>query len=341
MRLCYVPFEEIAALENLCEAWQEFIRGKRNKKDVQAFMLNLGDELALLHEDLITGKYRHGPYRQFAINDPKPRSIHKASVRDRLLHHAIHRKLYPFFARTFISDSFSCQTGKGLHRAIERFCVVARKVSRNGTRTCWILKCDVRKFFASIDHEILLNILKRRIADRRLADLLANIISSFDTIPGRGIPLGNLTSQLFANVYMNELDQFVKHELRMRHYIRYADDFVFLSQDRNELLRCLPRVVAFLLGPLNIGLHPDKVFVKTLASGVDFLGWVHFPKHSVLRTKVKRRMLRGIRKLPNNEKLQSCLGLIRHGNAYRIRVALLNDYWLFADKFIFDREETM
>ena len=304
-------------------------------------MLRLGDEIANLHLDLMNGTYLHGAYSHFRINDPKPREIHKATVRDRLLHHAIHRKLYPFFARTFIADSFSCQAGKGLHRAIERFCRATRKVSRNGTRTCWILKCDIRKFFASIDHEILLDILKRRIADCRLVDLLANIISSFDLTPGRGIPLGNLTSQLFANVYMNELDQFVKQDLRMKYYIRYADDFVFLSRDRDELLRCLPKVAAFLLGPLNIGLHPDKVFVKTLASGVDFLGWVHFPKRRVLRTKAKRRMIEGIRKLPKNERLQSYLGLIQHGNAYRISVTLLNDYWLWKNKLIFDHEGTL
>jgi len=109
-----ISFEEVASLENLCEAWQEFIRGKRKKKDVQAFQQNLGDELVGLHQDLMNGAYQHGAYKYFRINDPKPREIHKATVRDRLLHHAIHRKLYPFFAKTFIADSFSCQKGKGL-----------------------------------------------------------------------------------------------------------------------------------------------------------------------------------------------------------------------------------
>ncbi len=263
-------------MENLCEAWQEFIRGKRNKKDVQEFMLNLGDEIAVLHQELMNGEYRHGPYRHFAINDPKPRDIHTAMVRDRLLHHAIHRKLYPFFSRIFISDSFSCQTGKGLHRALACFSKHARKVSKNGTRTCWILKCDIRKFFASVDHGILLDILRSRIADRRLMGLLENVVKSFEVNPGKGIPLGNLTSQLFTKIYMKELDRFVKHALRMKYDARYADDFVFMSQNRSELLLCLPKVAAFLSGPLALSLHPDKVFIKTLASGVDFLGWVHF-----------------------------------------------------------------
>ena len=317
-------------MKNLCEAWQEFIRGKRKKKDVQEFMFHLGDEIANLHADLANGTYCHGGYSHFRINDPKPRNIHKASVRDRLLHHAIHRRLYPFFARTFISDSFSCQTGKGLHRALDRFCTMARKVGRNDTRTCWILKCDVCKFFASVDHTILIDILRGRIADKRLINLLENVIASFTTSSGKGIPLGNLTSQLFANVYMNELDQYVKHDLRVKYYIRYADDFVFLSHNRSELVHCLPKVIVFLSGSLNLNLHPDKVFIKTLASGVDFLGWIHFPHYRVLRTKVKKRMLRGARMEPKNGRLQSYLGLIQHGDTYEISVQLLNDYWFWA-----------
>jgi len=217
MKKCAVSFEEIVSIENLCEAWQEFIRGKRNRKDVQEFALRLGDELSVLHADLINGGYSHGNYQYFKINDPKPRDIHKATVRDRLLHHAIHRKLYPFFAARFIFDSFSCQTGKGLHRALGRFEALTRKPSRNNSRTCWILKCDIRKFFSSIDHGILCDILRDSITDHRLLDLLKDVIESFETNPGKGIPLGNLTSQLFANVYLDKLDQFVKYDLRIKY----------------------------------------------------------------------------------------------------------------------------
>ncbi len=330
-KICYVTFEEVACVENLCEAWQEFIRGKRKKKDVQEFMLHLGDEIVNLHQALISGAYRHGGYIHFRINDPKPREIHKATVRDRLLHHAIHRKLYPFFSSTFISDSFSCQKGKGLHRALNRFNYFARKSGRNNTKTCWVLKCDIRNFFASVDHVILLEILRDRIADRRLTWLLLNVIRSFEASPGKGIPLGNLTSQLFSNVYMNEFDYFVKHSLRMKYYARYADDFVFMSHDRSKLLHYLPKVAAFLLGYLALSLHPNKVFITTLASGVDFLGWVHFPHHRVIRTKVKKRMLKGVRKKSNHERLQSYLGLTQHGDAFKLRSQLLNDYWLWTN----------
>ena len=328
MKICTVTFEEVVSVENLCEAWQEFIRGKRGKKDVQAFMLHLGDEIVSLHEDLMSGRYPHGNYVHFRINDPKPRDIHKATVRDRLLHHAIHRKLYPFFETLFISDSFSCQIGKGVHRALERFKKFARKSGGNNTITCWILKCDIRKFFASVDHDILTGILRSRIANLRLLGLLTSVIKSFEASPGKGIPLGNLTSQLFANVCMNELDQFVKHDLRVKYYVRYADDFIFMSCDRFELLDYLPKVAAFLSGPLALNLHPDKVIIKTLASGVDFLGWVHFPHHRVLRTKTRQHMDKRISHNPDRQSVESYLGLLSHGNAYGMSRELENLWWL-------------
>lgn len=328
-KLLGVTFEDVASVENFCEAWQEFIRGKRKKKDVQEFAMNLGDEIVALHDELMSGGYQHGSYHHFAINDSKPRDIHKATVRDRLLHHAIHRKLYSFFSDMFISDSFSCQTGKGMHRAINRFRSMARKVSRNHTRTCWVLKCDIRKFFASIDHRILLAILEQQIEDRRLLDLLGRVVGSFEFSTGKGLPLGNLTSQLLANVYMNKLDQFVKQILRVKWYIRYADDFVFLSEDRNALVAHLSAVESFLSSRLLLRLHPDKVTIETVAYGVDFLGWVHFPNHRVLRTKTKRRMMNRIRKHPNNETLQSYRGLLDHGNAFELQEKMKNGYWLF------------
>ncbi|MBU0540486.1 reverse transcriptase/maturase family protein [Patescibacteria group bacterium] len=331
-KLFSVTFEEVVSVENLCEAWQEFIRGKRKKKDVQEFILRLGDQIADLHQNLMNGDYAHSDYLYFRINDPKPRDIHKANVRDRLMHHAIHRKLYPFFAKLFVADSFSCQADKGLHRALERFEILARKVSRNNTRTCWILKCDIRKFFASIDHHIMIDILRGRIADSRLHNLLERVIRSFEARPGKGIPLGNLTSQLFANIYMNEFDWFVKHEIQMKYYARYADDFIFMSHDRSELLKRLPRIAAFLSEPLALSLHPKKVFIKTLASGVDFLGWVHFPHHRVLRTKTKIRMNRRVNLCQDSQTIESYLGMLSHGDAYKLSRDLTNLCWLLASK---------
>ena len=184
-----ITFQEIIGMENLLEAWREFLNGKRSRPDVQQFSLKLMDNILSLHGDLANLTYTHGGYEAFPINDPKPRDIHKASVRDRLLHHALHRKLYPFFSMIFIADSFSCQLGKGAHRALERFEKFARKVGQNNTRTCWILKGDIRKFFANVHHDILENILRPRIPDDNIFSTLKNIISSFHTREGIGLPL--------------------------------------------------------------------------------------------------------------------------------------------------------
>ncbi len=288
--------------------------------DVAAFSLQLMDHLVTLHQDLADKTYRHGFYYPFRINDPKPRHIHKASVRDRLVHHSIYRILYPLFDRFFIHDSYSCRKDKGAHRAINRFRQFSRIVSRNNTKTAWVLKCDIRKFFATIDHAVLMTILQKRIKDNSTLCLLLELIESFQTerMMGVGLPLGNLTSQLFVNVYMNEFDQFVKRRLKVRHYIRYADDFVFMHSDREYLEGILPQIDDFLQINLKLSLHPGKVSIKTLASGVDFLGWVHFPDHRVLRTATKKRMLRLLRQSSSDERRASYTGLLSHGNMYKL-----------------------
>ena len=313
-------YKDIICIENLLEAWKEFLKGKRNKSGVKEFSRFFAHNVLKLHDDLKLRRYTHGGYHAFKINDPKPRDIHKATVRDRLLHHAIYRQLYPFFDRTFIADSYSCRKEKGTHKAMNRFRAFAYKVSKNNTKTCWVLKCDIRKFFASIDHGVLKAILIEYIPDRDILVLLSNIIDSFHSVPGKGLPLGNLTSQLLVNVYMNEFDQFAKHRLKAKQYIRYADDFVFLSDDRAWLESLLPRIREFLHERLCLDLHPKKVSIGTVAAGIDFLGWVHFSDHRVLRTVARRRMLRRIKDtIRKEETVQSYLGLLSHGNTRRLR----------------------
>ena len=273
------------------------------------------DNILALHRHLTTKTYEHSAYEAFNISDPKPRNIHKAQVRDRLLHHALCRLLYPFFDRTFIADSYSCRKEKGVHRALRRFQTFSYRASQNHTKTLWVLKCDVRKFFASIDQNILIRILEKHIPDQDILNLLSGIIGSFHTEEGKGLPLGNLTSQLLVNVYMNEFDQFMKHQVKAKYYIRYADDFVIFSDNKEQLKTVLLQVSAFLEFHLGLKLHPDKVFIKTVASGVDFLGWTHFPDHRVLRTVTKNRAFRHIRaNAGRRETVESCLGLLRHGS---------------------------
>ncbi|MEK7508311.1 MAG: reverse transcriptase/maturase family protein, partial [Patescibacteria group bacterium] len=239
-------FEEIISLENLLLAWPEFVLGKKNRADVRLFARDLMDNIISLHQDLASQNYRHGGYESFFVTDPKRRHIHKASVRDRLLHHAVYRILYPFFDRTFTVDSFSCRLDKGTHKAINQFQTMANKVSRNQTVTCWVLKGDIKKFFASIDHKILLDILDEYIPDKDIMGLLREIVGSFEGKPGVGFPLGNLTSQIFANVYLNIFDQWVKHRLKAEQYIRYADDFVILAPDKELLVSFVPSIKQFL-----------------------------------------------------------------------------------------------
>lgn len=315
-------YDNIISLENLLIAWQEFLCGKKNKKDTQEFGRYLMHNIISLHNDLKNKTYKHGEYKSFKISDPKPRDIHKSSVRDRLLHHAIYRVFYPHFDKRFICDSYSCRFGKGTHKAIQRFKYFAGKVSKNNTKTCWILKCDIRKFFANIDHRILLEILEKNVKDKDVIWLLGEVIGSFNT-KGRenvGLPLGNLTSQLLVNIYMDEFDQFVKNALHEKYYIRYADDFVFMSEDKARIKKIIPKISEFLEDKLKLSLHPDKLFVKTLASGVDFLGWVHFEKHRIIRTSTKKRMFRNIvMKNGKKETVQSYLGLLKHGNTEKLK----------------------
>ena len=318
--VCSHTYDDIISVENLLLAWREFKRGKTQKTDVQEFERTLMGNILSLHNTLVQKIYIHGGYKAFTINDPKRRDIHKASVRDRLLHHAVYRTLYPFFDKIFITDSYSCRNNKGTHKANRRFETFGGKVSKNHTKTCWGLKSDVRKFFASIDQQILLSILGEYIRDGDILRLAEEVILSFQsTGRGKGLPLGNLTSQLLVNIYMNKFDQFVKHKLKARYYIRYADDFVFLHQDKKYLESLIPQVSEFLNVHLKLILHPDKLFIKTLASGVDFLGWVHFPRHRVLRTVTKRRMFSKVGENPDNENsIASYKGMLSHGNGYSL-----------------------
>lgn len=172
-------FNEIISLENLFSAWSEFRRNKGKKEDVLKFEKNLEDNIFSLHNDLKNGLYKHDEYTGFFITDPKRRHVHKATVRDRILHHSIFRVLYPVFAPKFIYHSFSCQIGKGTHKGIKSVQKMFRKVSKNNTQPCYALKCDVKKFFDGINHKILLEILSRRIKDEKVMRLLKEVIGSF------------------------------------------------------------------------------------------------------------------------------------------------------------------
>lgn len=324
-------YEEIITIPNLLLAWREFQRGKKRRNDVLIFQNRLMDNILDLFRDLENRNYRHGPYQAFNISDPKPRNIHKATVRDRLLHRLLYQATYVYFDRRFINDSYSGRLGKGMHRANSRLTTIIRQLSHNDRRTVWALKGDIKKFFASIDHQVLKNILEKYLADSDLLWLFNQVIDSFETAnqDGVGLPLGNLTSQLLVNVYLNELDQFIKRHLKVEYYLRYADDFIILSLDRNELVALQARLELFLQAELKLELHPSKVFIKAIAGGVDFLGWVQFYDHRTLRTKTKKRMMKKIARKQEPETLISYFSMLKHGNAYRLKKNITDHYNIF------------
>jgi len=316
-------YKDIISIENLLVTWERFVRGKRHKTDIVRYEVRLSDNLIKLHKLLIARTYEHGIYSAFNISDPKPRNIHKATVQDRLLHHLIYKELYPYFEARFIYDSYSCRINKGTHRALDRFKQFADKVSKNNTRTCYILKCDIKKFFASIDQEVLMKIMERHIEDPELHWLIHQVIKSFHTTrSGVGLPLGNLTSQLLVNIYMHEFDMFMKQKLRVKYYIRYADDFAILSDNKTYLEELLPRMELFLNTKLKLQLHEHKVYIKTYATGVDFLGWIHFPYHRQIRTTTKRKITSKLKNYPKKETISSYRGLLEHGDTYELQKRL-------------------
>jgi Reverse transcriptase (RNA-dependent DNA polymerase). len=325
-------------LKNLFSAWREFRRGKLNKVDVLDFEKNLERNIFKLHDEFASEKYIHGQYKNFYVRDPKLRLISKADVRDRLVHQAVFRVLYHVFDRKYIFDSYSCRIEKGNHAAVRRLDSFCHKVSDNFNQSAFALKCDVKKFFASVDRRILFEIIKRTVKDEKALSLIKTILFSFNSREAIGLPLGNVTSQLFANIYLNELDWFIKRELKIKLYLRYCDDFIILDKDKNKLLAIVPILKIFLGEELKLKLHERKIIIRKLNQGIDFLGYVVLPHHRVLRTKTKNRVLRKIRIKKNdlknkligekcfNSSLNSYLGMLKHCHGHKNKVKF-SGYW--------------
>lgn len=275
------------------------------------------------------------------------RQIHKATVADRLVHHIVSSHLERIFEPTFIKHSYSCRKNKGTHKAVLSLWSMTQSLSGQSGQNCWALKCDIKKFFASVDQKILLNLISSRIADQDFLWLLQEIVSSYSSSKtpydqvSRGIPIGNLTSQFFANIYLNELDQFVTNSLKIENYIRYADDFVILSPHRDYLINLVPTISYFLKLKLNLELHPEKIILRKVKSGVDFLGYVVFPEYILPRTKTRRRLMQKIKEKINlyksgeitpdqlNQTIQSYFGYLCHTNSYKLRQELANLIWFW------------
>lgn len=329
-------YSQICDYKNLELAFQKARKGKTLKLYVIEFEQHLKENLQILQVELFFQTYKPRPLETFILRDPKTRKISKSDFRDRIIHHAICNIIESLFEKSFIFDSYANRIGKGTLKAVERFTHFARIVSRGYTRPCFVLKADIRHYFETVDHAILLGVLSKKIQDQRLLWLIQVILSNHQTEKlGKGMPLGNLTSQFFANVFLNELDQFVKHKLRAEHYIRYVDDFVILDSSKERLIEYKSKIDLFLREKLDLNLHPDKSKILRLEHSVGFLGLRIFPCHKRIQKRNIRRFDKKFRRLHTLyqnghierekvlEHFEGWLSYISHANTFKYRKHLV------------------
>ncbi|MBS1787613.1 MAG: RNA-directed DNA polymerase [Acidobacteria bacterium] len=331
---------QVIEFDNLLAAARKAQRGKRYQENVMRFNDRLGDELLQLQCELGTKSYRPGKYRTFQIVEPKKRMISAAPYRDRVVHHALCNVIAPIFERTFIRDSYANREGFGNHRALRRFTEFARS-SR------YVLQCDIRKYFPSIDHEILKTAIRRKI---KCADTLWLIETNIDAsneqeqvthffsgddlfTPSerrRGLPIGNLTSQFFANIYLNDLDHFVKERLRVEKYVRYVDDFALFGDDYRQLAEARAAIEER-LAALRLKIHPVKSQLFETRRGANFVGFRILPDRIRVRNENLRRSRRRLKKLQDDyrsgrfgldritQSVRSWVAHLEHGDTFRLR----------------------
>jgi len=318
-------FEKLVSFENLHEAFRRAYRGSGRTDEACEFNFYLEKELSVLKSELENGTYYPAKYRYFMISDPKERRISVAPFRDRVVHHALVRVLEPVFEPCFIYDSYATRVGKGTHRAVERAQQFLRK------NTCY-LKTDVEKYFDSVDHDVLLKLICRKVKDDKVIALSEKIIRNSDLSreldSGQGLPVGNLTSQFFANVYLNPLDHYFKDELGIKYYIRYMDDMVIFSNERDSLKEILKKQEAFLSGNLKLGLKHNATFLNIRQHGLPFLGFRIFPNLK----RIKRENLKRIRERLNQRKYELEAGVITE-EKFVMSVRSMFEYVRFADSF--------
>jgi retron-type reverse transcriptase len=343
-------YPRICAFENLYRAHRQARRGgKRRRPAVAAFEHDLGENLLRLREDLLHRTYRPGAYHNFIVIERKERKISAAPYRDRVVHHALINVIGSIFDARFIHDTYANRRGKGTHAALDRVQHFARRYP-------YVLQCDVREFFPSIDHAILRGLLARHIACQRTLWLIDCILESGAGVltdrytpvifPGddllaltrpRGLPIGNLTSQHWANLYLHPLDLFVKQDLRCKAYVRYSDDFLLFAGEKPTLHRWRAAIIRF-LQTLRLTLHEERAQVFPVQAGVSFLGWRQFPHYRLLRRDNVRHAVRRLRNQQQayrhgeldiealSKSVRGWLAHAGHGNTYRLRKRVLQQF---------------
>ena len=321
-------WNKITSFENLYDAYLKARRGKRYRSDVLIFSANLEENLLKIQKQLLNKTYRPKTYKQFYVYDPKKRLIQAPMFEDRIVHHALVNVIEPLFERKFIYDSYACRKGKGTHRAVSRVVYFERKLRKRGK--FYVLKGDISKYFPSVNHEILKSVLRRTIRCKKTLILLDMIVESTEA----GMPIGTLTSQLFANIYLDQLDHFVKDELGVKFYVRYMDDFVILHESKYYLKCVLERIREFVEERLKLKLN-GKTQIFPYTQGINFCGYRIWPTHILPRKRTIKRAKKRFKKFATlyregkveleyiKASLMSFLGYVKHCNSYRTTRSVL------------------
>jgi RNA-directed DNA polymerase len=353
------PASDLFSYRNIHRRYVDCRRNKRNTINALRFEINAEENIARLEYELKNRSYRPSRSILFAAKRPKVREIFAADFRDRVVHHILVHHLEPIWERIFIHDSYACRRDKGTHQAVVRLQSFLRKITKNGKVRAYYLQLDIKDFFTSIDKKILLGLIRKKINDpaslwlaemtifwdctqsyvlrgqRQLLEAIPGNKSLFGKNNERGLPIGNLTSQFFANVYLNELDQYVKHTLKAEYYLRYVDDFVILGSDIKQLVEYRDKIEAFVHKRLNLRLHPRRRKLERVSSGIDFLGYIVRSNYVLVRRRVLNnfrtklcqfRRSGAVRRKADFDKLASTtasyLGHFKWANTYQLKQEL-------------------
>jgi len=317
-------YDQICTPENLLLAYNKAKQGKGDTYGVRLFQKDLDKNLLKIHQELISCTFKTSGYSIFTIFEPKERIIYRLPFRDRVVHHAVMNILENIWVSVFISHSYSCIKGRGIHGVLRH---IQRDLKdRKGTQYC--LKMDIRKFYPNIDHEILKTIIRKKLKDKKVLKLLDEII---DSAPG--VPIGNYLSQFFANLYLSYFDHWIKEEKQIKYYYRYADDIVILSPDKSILHRLLSEIIDYMNTRLNLQLKQNYQIFPLDARGIDFVGYVFRHDYTLMRKTIKKRFCRKVARLKNKQldpaeykmKISPWLGWAKHCNSKHLLKTILHE----------------
>ena len=348
-------FDEISSFSTLYDAYLHARMKKRYREEVLIFSANIETELFQLQRELLNGTYRVGEYREFYVNVPKRRLIMALRFRDRVIQWAIYLAFNPHLERRFIFDSYGCRVGKGTLAAAVRLQYWMRQVDRKPAapgRRWYYLKLDISKYFYRVDHVVIMEMIREMVDDRRFVDLMDAIVNgetpfglpigaTLDDCPPEsrlfdvGMPIGNLSSQMIANAYLDKLDQYCKHVLRTHYYIRYMDDIIILHDNLDEIHQMKEAIEAFIIDKLHLQLN-KKTAIRPIEHSAEFVGWRIYPTHAKIRKSTSQHMKRSLRKLmelyaAGETDLDTCMqtvnsyyGLLKHGDNLNMREWIAN-----------------